>query len=112
MGTFLIMAAKSRNLSLFRSLIKELRLSNGQSHKGNNLAEEYVANQFRRYQVASKKICREQNEVEHMARSYLCYLESKRKHEELQSRYSGAERSVEESARLVGLKLPETRTDS
>ena len=46
-----------------------------------HLTYQYVLDQFRRYQLTTKKICREQDEVEHMARSYLCYLESKRKYD-------------------------------
>lgn len=39
--------------------------------------------------------------------NYITYIQSSREHRELLARYQGkGERSVEESARLVGLELP------
>ena len=43
--------------------------------------------------------------------NYLTYVESSREHRELLARYQGrGERSVEDSARLVGLELPNQST--
>uniref|UniRef100_A0A1I8AEU0 Protein FMC1 homolog n=1 Tax=Steinernema glaseri TaxID=37863 RepID=A0A1I8AEU0_9BILA len=42
---------------------------------------------------------------------YSVYLDSTRQLNELQQRYKGGERSVAESANLVGLKLPEVNRE-
>merc|ERR1711935_496972 len=104
MGKRLKLTTQARNLPLFRRLLRELHLSGNKE----SIAERYVIDQFHRHQVTSRKLCREQNELEHMARSYACYLESKRKLEEIHSRYHSGERSIENSAKTVGLTLPKT----
>lgn len=44
--------------------------------------------------------------MEHLASCYSIYLSSTRKLSELQKIYKGKEKSVEESANIVGLKIP------
>lgn len=41
----------------------------------------YLHDQMRNFQVTGEKICRAQQEVEYVAQTYLCYLESSRKQE-------------------------------
>ncbi|XP_022304002.1 protein FMC1 homolog [Crassostrea virginica] len=69
-------------------------------------AFQYIANQFRENQVTSQKLCKGQNEMMMVGQTYLCMLESLRKSEELSQMYKTTERSIEDSANLVGLKLP------
>ncbi|GFN93142.1 protein fmc1 homolog [Plakobranchus ocellatus] len=97
----------SKSPQILRSLAKELKAI----YKKDNLQEiptyTYLQDQFRYFQVTEEKICRAQQEVNHVAKTYLCYLESARKLEELSSQYRGrGDRSVESSANIVGLKLP------
>ncbi|XP_070370614.1 protein FMC1 homolog isoform X1 [Equus asinus] len=57
--------------------------------------------------VTSEKLCRAQHELHFQAATYLCLLRSIREHVALHQEFHGkGERSVEESAGLVGLKLP------
>ena len=59
-------------------------------------------------QVTSEKLCRAQHELHFQAATYLCLLRSIREHVALHQEFHGkGERSVEESAGLVGLKLPQ-----
>lgn len=44
-------------------------------------AFQYIANQFREYQVTSQKLCKGQNEMMMVGQTYLCMLESLRKSE-------------------------------
>lgn len=107
--------ASSRNVSLFRNLIRELNLSHVKSYTPLNKtpAYQYIVDQFRQYKLTASKLCRGENEVEHMARTYLCYLESSRKHEALHNQYKGSpDRSIEESARLVGLQVPDVQKET
>nr|XP_036850454.1 protein FMC1 homolog [Manis javanica] len=58
--------------------------------------------------VTSEKLCRAQHELHFQAATYLCLLRSTREHVALHQEFHGkGERSVEESAGLVGLKLPQ-----
>ncbi|XP_005097606.1 protein FMC1 homolog [Aplysia californica] len=92
---------------VLRSLAKEL----GRVYRKEKLqdvpAYAYLHEQMKNFEVTDEKICRAHNEVQHVAETYLCYLESLRKQEELSQQYKGrGERSVESSAEIVGLKLP------
>lgn len=95
-----------------KSIAKELR----SIYKKDNLQDiptyAYLQEQFRNFQVTEQKICRAQHEANHVAATYLCYLESARKLEELSSQYRGrGDRSVESCANIVGLKLPKTYSE-
>eukprot|EP00745_Piridium_sociabile_P000384 TRINITY_DN102569_c0_g1_i1.p1 TRINITY_DN102569_c0_g1~~TRINITY_DN102569_c0_g1_i1.p1 ORF type:complete len:120 (-),score=25.67 TRINITY_DN102569_c0_g1_i1:251-583(-) len=97
---------------IFRQLSREFRLI----YKTDKLQDvpiyAYMENQFRRFQVTGEKECRGQNEAHHQAGSYLCLLRSTRQLEDLRTHFHGkGERSVEESARMVGLNLPLTHKD-
>ncbi|EJD73657.1 hypothetical protein LOAG_18931 [Loa loa] len=47
---------------------------------------------------------------EHLASTYRHYLTSTMRLKTLQEKYKGGERSLEESARLVGLKIPASKS--
>ena len=62
---------------------------------------------MRENQVTEKRFCRPMDHYKYFAQTYLTYLRSSRKQDELTSKYfNKGDRSIEESARLVGLKLP------
>uniref|UniRef100_A0A8C4VIC5 Protein FMC1 homolog n=1 Tax=Gopherus evgoodei TaxID=1825980 RepID=A0A8C4VIC5_9SAUR len=59
-------------------------------------------------QITSEKLCRAQHELHFQAATYLCLLRSVREHLALHQEYHAkGERSTEEAAGLVGLKLPQ-----
>ncbi|KAK7495688.1 hypothetical protein BaRGS_00013135 [Batillaria attramentaria] len=92
---------------VFRQLLRELRSIYKTSNLQDVPAYAYMENQFRRFQVTGEKECRGNSDVQHMAETYLCLLRSTRKYEELSTLYKGkGERSIESSARMVGLGLP------
>ncbi|XP_038078301.1 protein FMC1 homolog [Patiria miniata] len=96
---------KLQTLRLLRSLLRELREVKNSSPR-NTMAYGYLMDQFRKNQVTSEKYCKEHNEMLHQAQTYLCLLRSTREHEALQAVYRRGERTVAESANLVGLQLP------
>ncbi|XP_076309842.1 protein FMC1 homolog isoform X1 [Tachypleus tridentatus] len=70
----------------------------------------YILEQTRKHQVTEKQICRGQAELQYLARTYLCYLSSIRRQKELHEMYHGkGERTIKETADMVGLKLPGDR---
>lgn len=48
-------------------------------------------------------------EAEGLAQTYATYLESSQKLAELHEKYKGKQKTVEQSAELVGLRVPEKR---
>ena len=69
----------------------------------------YIFEQYRAHQVTGSKHCKQQHELQHIGQTYLCLLQSNTKQQELASLYGRGERSVKDSARLVGLQLPEEK---
>ncbi|XP_056379674.1 protein FMC1 homolog [Hyla sarda] len=102
------MAALGRPLHTFRSLLRELRLTYGAELYRKTAACAFIREQFRRNQVTSEKLCLAQQELHFQASTYLCLLQSVRNHLIFHEEYHGkGERSTEEAAALVGLKVPQ-----
>ncbi|XP_061167685.1 protein FMC1 homolog [Saccostrea echinata] len=107
--------ANQQKVNLGRLLFKRLRRElqetvNSKEKLADVPAFRYIVSQFREHQVTSQKLCKGQNEVMMVGQTYLCMLESLRKSEELAQRYKTTERSVEESANLVGLRTPTSQS--
>ncbi|CAG0918321.1 unnamed protein product [Notodromas monacha] len=97
----------SSNLKLLRGLVKELRHRTRTGTAIDSPLIHFVFNQFRKFQVTSELVCRQAKEAQSTGEAYFVYLESSRKHAELLKHYHGrGERSVEDTAKLVGFKLP------
>lgn len=93
---------------LFRSLLNELRLANptGKLNK-DSLAVKYITSQFEKHQTTDEILCKAREEMKFLGETYLCYLQSLRKYNEINSEYKGkGERSVKDTANMVGFKLP------
>lgn len=94
--------------TLYRALLNELRLNspNGVLNK-ESMAFKYITNEFQRHQTTDQLLCKAKEEMKFLGETYLCYLQSLRKQIAINKEYSGkGERSVEETANLVGFKLP------
>ncbi|XP_037648059.1 protein FMC1 homolog [Sebastes umbrosus] len=99
-------ALSSSPLRVCRGILKELRAIQGPTYK-RSLAYNYVMEQFRKNKVTGERYCRAQQEAHHDSHTYLCLLASTRTHMALHNLYHGkGERSAEEAAGLVGLRLP------
>lgn len=93
---------------LYRSILNELRCAspNGTINK-DALAFKYIASQYRKYQTTDEQLCKAKEEMQFLGQTYLCYLQSLRKNAEIQKHFKGVgERSVEQTAGMVGFKLP------
>ncbi|XP_052805712.1 protein FMC1 homolog [Mya arenaria] len=103
------MAAPREMMSLYRNILRELRLAYPNGKYKEAPAYRYVKKQFRDNKRTSEQLCRSPIEMAHYARTYLCYMQSVEKHRELHDHYKGGgERTVESTANLVGLGLPKT----
>ncbi|XP_055905096.1 protein FMC1 homolog [Eupeodes corollae] len=90
-----------------RSLLSELRQASPNGCIKDNLAARYILAQYKKYQTTDQQLCKARDEVNFLGQTYLTYLTSLRKHNELHKEFHGrGERSVKETADLVGFKLP------
>jgi hypothetical protein len=90
-------------LNLYKSLTREVRTD--------KTLFNLIRNEFRQSKVTSSKYCKEENEQFFIANAYLSYLRNTREYSFLKSKYAKGERSIEESANIVGLRLPKQYHD-
>lgn len=96
--------AATKNL---RSLLQELRSASPNGCIKNSLAARYILAQYKKYSTTDLQLCKAQDEALFLGQTYLTYLSSLRKYNALYKEYHGrGERSVKETANLVGFKLP------
>ncbi|XP_037913142.1 protein FMC1 homolog [Hermetia illucens] len=90
-----------------RGLLNELRLASPNGRLENSLAAKYIIAQFRKYKTTDQQLCKAREEMHFLGKTYLCYLKSLRTQAEISKEYHGrGERTVKETADLVGFKLP------
>lgn len=99
--------AVSSNIKTLRKIASELRSISSNGNLKNSPAIEYILKQYRKLKVTDQQLCKAQEEMKYMSETYLCYLKSTRQYMELHKHYQGkGERTTEETANLVGFKLP------
>uniref|UniRef100_A0A182P3W3 Protein FMC1 homolog n=1 Tax=Anopheles epiroticus TaxID=199890 RepID=A0A182P3W3_9DIPT len=105
MATAVRSAAGSSTLKQLLSELKAVRSSEGSGAYA--LASKYITDQYRRFETTEQQHCRAKEELQFTAQTYRCYLESLRKLKDLNENYRGkGERSIRETADMVGFKLP------
>nr|XP_053651569.1 protein FMC1 homolog isoform X1 [Cherax quadricarinatus] len=107
-GIDLEMATSVKKIQTLRTLIRELRRSLADNEKLRHSASfSYIMKQYRCNALTDEQYCRQQEEMAHLANTCATYLESSRKYLELHNEYhSRGERTVKETADIVGFKLP------
>lgn len=94
-------------INKLRALIGELRTAHPEKNLKESLALKYILSQYHKYNTTDQQICKGKDEVYFVAQTYLCYLESLRKSDEINVMYKGkGERTTREAANIVGFKLP------
>lgn len=97
----------SSNIRLLRHLLSEIRKTSTSGKIQNSNLVRFVFSQYRKFQVTELQHCRAQDEMKCLANSYVTYLQSLRKYKALvKSYHSAGERTIEETADIVGFKLP------
>ncbi|XP_017783322.1 PREDICTED: UPF0562 protein C7orf55 homolog [Nicrophorus vespilloides] len=98
--------AMNPNTQMLRSIISELRRASTGS-LGDNPLFRYIMGQYRRNQTTQEQICKAREEMQFLANTYLCYLRSSRLQKEISEEFHGkGERTIAETAKMVGFKLP------
>lgn len=98
----------SARASVFRSLLNEVRLTHPDGVlKKDALVVQFVKNQYKKYETTDQTLCKAREEMKFIGDTYLCYLSSLRKQLAINKEYNGGgERTVKDTASLVGFKLP------
>lgn len=100
----------SNHLHILRQIISELRFvipKTAGTPLSNNLTLRYILKQYRKHYTTDEQLCKSREEMKFMANTYLCYLRSSRLHKEINEEFHGkGERSVGETASMLGFKLP------
>lgn len=93
---------------VLRSLLHELRqASSNPGNIKNSLAARYILAQYKRFETTDQQLCKARDEAFFLGQTYLTYLTSQRQYLDLYKEFHGrGERSVKETADLVGFKLP------
>lgn len=106
MATAMRAASGSSTLKALLSELKAIRSNDG-AGSAYSLVSKYITDQYRRFETTELVHCRAKEELQFTAQTYRCYLESLRKLKELNESYRGkGERSIRETADMVGFKLP------
>lgn len=90
-----------------RRVLSEIRKTSSEKKLADSLLTRHIFDQYRKHQVTDELHCKEQEEMKFLADTYACYLRSTRRYNEIKQHYHGkGERSVAETANMVGFKLP------
>jgi hypothetical protein len=90
-----------------RSLLREIRHTSSAKKLAETPQVQYLMSQYRKYQTTDEQLCKMKSEMNFLSETYHCYLRSMRNYKEINSHYKGAgERSVADTASMVGFKLP------
>lgn len=93
-----------RNL---RQLISEVRSVTSGGKLTDSTLTKYIFSQHRQYKETGEQLCKAREEMKFLSQTYLCYLQSQRKFLEIHAHFHGkGERSIRDTATLVGFKLP------
>ncbi|XP_063362941.1 protein FMC1 homolog isoform X2 [Cydia amplana] len=94
-------------LVTLRQLLSEIRKQSSTKKLAENQMVRYILDQYRKHQVTDQQLCKAVNEMHFKARTYYDYLHHSRKCKEINMEFKGkGERSIEDTARMVGFKLP------
>lgn len=112
------LSKKFRVLAVYKQLYKYLKLDRNITssvainvkNNSNSLIDQ-LRDEFRQNSVTDSKYCMRKDEMLFLATTYATYLDSTRKTLDLYSRYCRGERSIQEAAQTVGLRLPKTYTE-
>jgi len=95
-------------IKTLRQITHELRHTSPQGTLKDSLVLRYILDQYRKFKMTDQQVCKATEEVNFIANTYLCYLRSSRMEQEIHKLYHArGERSVRETADIVGFKLPQ-----
>lgn len=99
--------AQRNAVQVIRKLLKEIRnVTPSQKLKDSSMAT-HVLQLVEKYKVTDAQLCKKKDEMIFVADTYRCYLESSRRYKDILEKYhTKGERTVKQTADMVGFKLP------
>lgn len=95
------------NTRVLRQIVSELRQILSSGSLKDNTTYQYILSQYRKFRTTDEQLCRAREEMNFVANTYLTYLRSSRLRNQICDEFHGkGERSVADTAKLVGFKLP------
>ena len=95
-------------MTVLRQILREIRLNlpHGKKVQRQPLTS-YILNHYRKNQLTENQYCKGSLEMSHLASSYATYLTNQRLWLKVHQEYHAkSERSVADTAKIVGFKLP------
>lgn len=99
------------SLTLLRSLAREFRHFNSNGKLLERPLMRWILSEYRSNQVTSSQYCRGPNEMTWVAHTYLQYVKAQRICRELTDQHQRREKTVQETADMIGFKLPSNTPD-
>lgn len=99
------------SLSLLRSLTRELRYFASNGKLLDRPLMQLILSEYRSNQVTSAQYCRGPGEMTWVADTYLQYIRSQRLCRELTIKHQKCEKTVQETADMIGFRLPSKPDD-
>lgn len=104
---FQITIKMSNELKCMRLLIRQIKGTSQWKTAQDKRMVQYMLNEARVHKESCEVFCKARTELKCLAENYLLYLTSLQKYQEIQTQFAGkSERRVQETAELVGFKLP------
>lgn len=99
------------SLTILRSLTRELRYFTADSKILDRPLMQWILSEYRSNQVTSAQYCRGSDEMSWIANTYLQYIRSQRICSELAEKNQKREKTIKETADMVGFRLPPSIPD-
>jgi len=96
----------NNNIRVVRSLVHQVRRNTENKSIKENAMLQYIMKQAHTHKETSQVLCKAREELKNLAEMYLCYLKSQQMCKDIHIYYDTGERSIKETADLVGFKLP------
>lgn len=94
-------------LVTLRQLLSELRKQSTTKKLAENQMVQYILSEYRKYQTTDQQLCKAIDEMHFKAKTYYAYLNETRLYKEINEEFKGkGERSIRDTAEMVGFKLP------
>lgn len=103
---------KKSSLILLRSLTRELRNFNSDGKLLDRPLMRWILSEYRSNQVTPSQYCRGPDEMLWVADTYLQYVRAQRICRELADKHQRREKTVQETADMIGFKLPPSTPDN
>jgi hypothetical protein len=99
------------SLALLRSLTREFRYVTSDSKLLDRPLMRLILSEYRSNQITSAQYCRGPDEMLWVADTYLQYIRSQRICRELNDKHQRREKTVQETADMIGFRLPSSTTN-